>query len=80
VGRAVTLAERGLLRTAPLITHRLPLEAIGEAFDTVAERRDEVIKVVLEVGHPTPCPAAHRHPRPPVEADGEMSKIVAWEP
>ena len=50
VGRAVTLAERGLLRTAPLITHRFPLEAIGEAFDTLAERRDGAVKVVLEVG------------------------------
>jgi 2-desacetyl-2-hydroxyethyl bacteriochlorophyllide A dehydrogenase len=50
VGRSVALAERGLLRTAPLITHRFPLEAIGEAFDTVAERRDDAIKVVLEIG------------------------------
>jgi L-iditol 2-dehydrogenase len=50
VGRAVTLAERGLLRTLPLITHRFPLEEIGEAFDTFAERRDDAIKVVLEIG------------------------------
>ena len=50
VGRSVALAARGLLRTAPLITHRLPLESISEAFDTVAERRDEAIKVVLQIG------------------------------
>ncbi|HXM56570.1 MAG TPA: alcohol dehydrogenase catalytic domain-containing protein [Candidatus Dormibacteraeota bacterium] len=50
VGRSVALAERGLLRTAPLITHRFPLEAIGEAFDTFAERRDDAIKVVLRIG------------------------------
>jgi L-iditol 2-dehydrogenase len=50
VGRAVALADRGLLRTSPLITHRFPLEAIGEAFDTFAERRDDAIKVVLEIG------------------------------
>ncbi|HEY4025059.1 MAG TPA: zinc-binding dehydrogenase [Candidatus Dormibacteraeota bacterium] len=50
VGRSVALAERGLLRTAPLITHRFPLEAIGEAFDTFAARRDEAIKVVLQIG------------------------------
>jgi len=50
VGRSVGLAERGLLRTAPLITHRLPLESISEAFDIVAERRDEAIKVVLQIG------------------------------
>ena len=50
VGRSVTLAERGLLRTAPLITHRFPLEAIGEAFDTFAERRGDAVKVVLQIG------------------------------
>ncbi len=49
VGRSVALAERGLLRTAPLITHRFPLEAIGEAFDTCAERRGDAIKVVLQI-------------------------------
>lgn len=52
VGRAVSLAAQGRLRTAPLITHRFPLEAIGEAFDTLAERRGEAVKVVLEVGSP----------------------------
>ena len=50
VGRCVALAERGLLRTSPLITHRFGLEDIGEAFDTFAERRDEAVKVVLEIG------------------------------
>jgi 2-desacetyl-2-hydroxyethyl bacteriochlorophyllide A dehydrogenase len=50
VGRVLTLAERGLLRAAPLITHRFSLEAIGEAFDTFAERRDGAVKVVLQVG------------------------------
>jgi L-iditol 2-dehydrogenase len=50
VGRSVALARRGLLDTAPLITHRFPLEQIGEAFDTFAERRDEALKVVLQIG------------------------------
>jgi len=50
VGRSLALAARGLLRTGPLITHRLPLESISEAFDVVAERRDEAIKVVLQIG------------------------------
>ncbi len=50
VGRAVALAARGLLTTAPLITHRFPLEAIGEAFDTFATRRGGAIKVVLTIG------------------------------
>ncbi len=50
VGRAVTLAERGLLRPAPLITHRFPLEDIAEAFDTLEQRRGDALKVVLQVG------------------------------
>jgi 2-desacetyl-2-hydroxyethyl bacteriochlorophyllide A dehydrogenase len=50
VGRSVTMAERGLLRTAPLITHRFALDDIAEAFDTVEQRRDDAVKVVLEVG------------------------------
>ncbi|MBU3063268.1 zinc-binding dehydrogenase [Nocardia sp. NEAU-G5] len=49
VGRAVTMAERGLLRTAPLITHRFPLDDIAEAFDTVEQRRDDAVKVVLGI-------------------------------
>lgn len=53
VGRAVSLAAQGKLRTLPLITHRFPLEGIAEAFDTFAERRDDAIKVVLRVGDTT---------------------------
>jgi 2-desacetyl-2-hydroxyethyl bacteriochlorophyllide A dehydrogenase len=49
VGRCLSLAEQGRLRTAELITHRFPLEAINEAFDTFAERRGDAIKVVLDV-------------------------------
>ncbi|MGF6883246.1 2-desacetyl-2-hydroxyethyl bacteriochlorophyllide A dehydrogenase [Nocardia sp. GAS34] len=49
VGRAVTMAERGLLRTAPLITHRFPLDDIAEAFDAVEQRRDDAVKVVLGI-------------------------------
>jgi L-iditol 2-dehydrogenase len=50
VGRSLALAEQGSLRTRPLITHRFPLERINEAFDTFAERRDNALKVVLEIG------------------------------
>ena len=50
VGRCVSLAAQGTLRTEPLITHRFPLEAIGVAFDTFAERREDAIKVVLQIG------------------------------
>jgi 2-desacetyl-2-hydroxyethyl bacteriochlorophyllide A dehydrogenase len=49
VGRSVALAARGLLWTAPLITHRFPLESISEAFDTFAERRGDAVKVVLQI-------------------------------
>lgn len=47
--RAVALAARGRLRTAELITHHYPLEAVAEAFDTYAERRDNAIKVMLDI-------------------------------
>jgi 2-desacetyl-2-hydroxyethyl bacteriochlorophyllide A dehydrogenase len=50
VGRSLALADQGRLRTAPLITHRFPLEAINDAFDTVAERRGDAVKVVLRIG------------------------------
>ena len=63
VGRCVSLAAQGALRTEPLITHRFPLEAIGEAFDTFAERRDDAIKVVLQIGDGArPSPGGRRHP------------------
>lgn len=49
VARAVTLADRGRLEIAPLITHHFPLEEISEAFDTFAYRREEAIKVILDI-------------------------------
>ncbi len=52
VGRCVSLAERGLLRTAPLITHRFRLEDISEAFDTFEQRRGGALKVVLQMSAP----------------------------
>ena len=62
VGRCVSLAAHGTLRTEPLITHRFPLEAIGEAFDTFAERRQDAIKVVLQIGEEA-AGRSERHPR-----------------
>jgi L-iditol 2-dehydrogenase len=49
VARAVALAARGRLRTSQLVTHHFPLEEVGEAFDTYAERRGNAIKVMLDI-------------------------------
>ncbi|MEV5838740.1 zinc-binding dehydrogenase [Nocardia sp. NPDC052112] len=49
VARALSLASHGRLQTANLVTHHFALEGIGEAFDTYAERRDNAIKVMLDV-------------------------------
>jgi len=42
------LLSQGSLETLPLITHRLPVERAGEAFNTILSRRDNVLGVVLE--------------------------------
>jgi L-iditol 2-dehydrogenase len=47
VKRAVALAARGRLRGEELVTHRFPLERIGEAFRVLREREGDPIKVVL---------------------------------
>ncbi|MEU1998035.1 zinc-binding dehydrogenase [Nocardia gamkensis] len=49
VARALALASQGRLHTSALVTHHFPLENIAEAFDTYAERRDNAIKVMLDV-------------------------------
>jgi 2-desacetyl-2-hydroxyethyl bacteriochlorophyllide A dehydrogenase len=49
VARAVSLANQGRLDTDPLVTHHFPLEEIAEAFDTYAERREDAIKVMLDI-------------------------------
>lgn len=49
VARAVSLAGQGRLDTEALVTHHFPLDNIGEAFDTYAERRGEAIKVMIDV-------------------------------
>jgi L-iditol 2-dehydrogenase len=45
---AISLHERGLVSSAPLITHRLPLSRFAEAVEIVRERRDGAIKTVLQ--------------------------------
>jgi threonine dehydrogenase-like Zn-dependent dehydrogenase len=56
LARAVSLAARGRLRTAELVTHHFGLAEVSEAFDTYAERRGNAIKVMLDISE-EPVPA-----------------------
>ncbi len=49
VAAAVRLVGDGFLETAPLLTHRFPLEQIRDAFELVAGYRDGVVKAVIEL-------------------------------
>ncbi len=42
------LIEAGKIDTTPLITHRFPLERIGEAYRLFESRKDGVIKIAIE--------------------------------
>jgi 2-desacetyl-2-hydroxyethyl bacteriochlorophyllide A dehydrogenase len=44
---ALHAIESGLLNVAPLITHRFPLSDYGRAFELLKNRRERVVKVVL---------------------------------
>jgi len=48
--RVVSLIESGQIDPAPLISHDLPFERLAEAFAMIAERPNEVRKVVLSFG------------------------------
>jgi L-iditol 2-dehydrogenase len=48
--RAIRLVERGDGPWADLVTHRFPLERAPEAFAINADYRDDVIKVMIDVG------------------------------
>ncbi|MQA94135.1 MAG: alcohol dehydrogenase catalytic domain-containing protein [Streptosporangiales bacterium] len=47
VKRAVAMAAAGRLRGAELVTHRIPLDEVAEAFRIVRERDGDPIKVVV---------------------------------
>lgn len=47
VRRALSLAARGRLRCAELITHRFPLAGIGEAFRVLRDRDGDPVKIVI---------------------------------
>jgi threonine dehydrogenase-like Zn-dependent dehydrogenase len=45
--RLMALVERGRLDLTPLLTHRFPLERIGDAYELFGTRRDGVLKVAI---------------------------------
>lgn len=47
--RAIKLAASGKIDPEAMITHRFPLEKVTEAFDIVHERRDGVVKAMIEI-------------------------------
>ena len=47
---AIRLAESGLIKLKPLITHTFPLEQVNAAFDLIEKKTELVIKVVLHIG------------------------------
>jgi threonine dehydrogenase-like Zn-dependent dehydrogenase len=47
--RGITMLKYGKLRTAPLVTHRFPLEQTAEAFALAAKCPEHFIKAVVEL-------------------------------
>ncbi len=45
----IEMIDQGRVDPRPLLTHRFPLERIGEAFDLVAGYRDGVVKAVIDI-------------------------------
>ena len=50
--RAIRLVESGAIDVASLVTHHFGIEALGEAFTTFLEYRDDVIKVAIDPTSP----------------------------
>ncbi|MBN1419551.1 MAG: alcohol dehydrogenase catalytic domain-containing protein [Planctomycetes bacterium] len=48
--QCLRLVEKKLVDLAPLVTHRVPLERIGDAFALVDRYADGVIKAMVEIG------------------------------
>jgi L-iditol 2-dehydrogenase len=46
-GRALALLARGAIKVEPLVTHRFPLTAFAEAWDTFVERRGGALRVMV---------------------------------
>ena len=49
VGPVIEMIESGRIDPRPMLTHRFPLEKIGEAFELVEGYRDGVIKAIIEI-------------------------------
>ncbi|OPZ14162.1 MAG: Sorbitol dehydrogenase [candidate division BRC1 bacterium ADurb.BinA364] len=48
--RAIRLLESGAVDVDRTITHTFPLERLGEAFETVCDYKDGVLKAMIEIG------------------------------
>ncbi len=48
--RAIRLVQRNMVDVKPLVTHLLPPDRIGKAFDLVAGYEDGVLRAVIQVG------------------------------
>jgi len=47
MGRLMSLIRGGKLDVTPLITHRMPLTDVVEAYDLFSSRTDHVMKIIL---------------------------------
>jgi L-iditol 2-dehydrogenase len=47
--RTLRLMSEGSIRTKPLISARFPLERVGEAFELIRTKRDDTLKVLLDI-------------------------------
>jgi threonine dehydrogenase-like Zn-dependent dehydrogenase len=47
MGRLMRMVEAGRFDPLPLITHRMPLDDIVEAYSLFSERRDGVLKIAI---------------------------------
>ncbi len=47
--RTLQLMESGTIKTKPLISAKFPLERVSEAFDLIRTKRDDTLKVLLEI-------------------------------
>lgn len=49
MGRLMRLVQAHRLNLVPLLTHRFTLDRIAEAYDLFAQRKDDVLKVAIEI-------------------------------
>jgi bacteriochlorophyllide a dehydrogenase len=48
MNQTVNLVAAGYLETLPLITHRMPVSRVADAWEMIAEKRDAVLGIVLD--------------------------------